>query len=160
METVVRVAVVYVLLMVMVRVLGKRELASLSTFEFILLILVPELLQQALVREDFSLTNAMVGVTTLFSLVFVTSMISFRSERAARVISGQPTVLVHDGRLIEEHLQLERIAPGELFSEMHKAGIDRLEQVRWAILEEDGRIAIVPTGGPSRSSEDRPGPGG
>lgn len=155
MDTVLRVAFVYLILMVMVRVLGKRELASLSTFEFILLLLVPEMLQQALVREDFSLTNALIAVTTLFSLVFVTSMISFRSERAARVISGQPTVLAHDGRLIEEHLQIERITPGELFSEMHKAGIERLEDVRWAILEEDGKIAIVPSGRVSGAKDEQ-----
>ena len=144
METVVRVLVVYLLLLFGLRLVGKREFGELSAFDLVTLLLIPELVSQALTRNDYSLTNAIVGVTTLLALVFLTSLLAHRFRRVERLIEGVPTVLVARGRLIIEACDRERISAAELFSEMHKNGVETLELVRWAILEPDGRIAIVP----------------
>lgn len=144
METVLRVAYVYVVLMLGLRVMGKRELSKLSPFELITLLLVPELFQQAMIREDFSMTNATVAVATLFSLVFATSVVSYLFPKAGTVIAGEPAVLVHNGTFQEEAMNRERIPPSEIYAEMHQVGLEELSQVKWAILEADGKIALVP----------------
>ena len=144
METVLRVTLFYLFILFGLRVLGKREFSQLSPLELVMLLLIPELASQSLVRDDFSLTNGIIAIATVFTLVFLSSVLQHHSKAVSRVISGSPTILVADGEFIQEHLNRERIDPGEIFSEMHKIGLSRLEQVRWAILEPDGRIAIVP----------------
>lgn len=144
METVLRVAAIYLFVLVALRVLGKREFGQLSPIELVTLLMIPEIVSQALTREDYSLTNAAIGVATLLVLVFVTSLLMHRFQKAEIVIAGQPTVLVRQGELIGGALNKMRITPDEVFNEMHKAGLQQLEQVQWAILESDGRIAIVP----------------
>lgn len=147
METVPRVVFVYVLVWACFRILGKRELTQMSPFELVTLLFVPQLFSRALTRQDYSMTNAVIGATTLFSLVFLTSLASYRFPRFAGVMEARPTVLVHRGALVDAHLDRERIAASDIFSAMHKVGLDRLEQVEWAILEADGRIALVPVTG-------------
>jgi uncharacterized membrane protein YcaP (DUF421 family) len=149
MEIVVRIVILYFFIVVGLRIIGKREFAQLSPLELVLLLLIPEIASQALVGEDFSVTRAMVGISTLLSLVFLSSLLMQKSRRAEVVIAGEPVLLVRRGEMIEPNMARERITPEELFTEMHKAGIERLEQVRWAILEADGRVAIVPEGGPA-----------
>ncbi|WP_437964075.1 YetF domain-containing protein [Sorangium sp. So ce260] len=146
METVARVTVVYLFLAVAFRVLGKRELSSMSPFELVTLMLIPEIVSQALVREA-SLANALAGVSTLLVLVFLTSVLTHLSPRASKVIDGSPTVLVANGRILEEACNRQRIQPEEIVSEMHKSGLADLSQVRWAILEADGDLTIIPAQG-------------
>ena len=144
METVIRVALIYLFVLFSLRVMGKREFSQLSPLELVTLLLIPELAAQALVREDFSLVNALIALSTLFVLVFISTLLQYHSRKASKAISGSPSVLVSDGELIEKNLNEERVGAEEIFSEMHKAGFAELSQVRWAILETDGSIAIVP----------------
>jgi uncharacterized membrane protein YcaP (DUF421 family) len=144
METVIRVTIVYLFLMFGLRVLGKREFGQLSPLELVSLLLIPELVSNALQSEDFSLVDAMVGVSTLFALTLLTSMLLHMNKQAEKVISGEPTVLVYHGQIAADAMNRERVTPDEIFSEMHKSGLERLEQVAWAILEDDGTITIVP----------------
>ncbi len=144
METVLRVVVVYLFLMISLRILGKREFGQLSPLELVSLLLVPELVANALQGEGYSLVNAAVAVSTLFALTLLTSMLMHVSKTAETVISGDPKVLVHHGRLLDKNMNRERVSPDEIFSEMHQSGLERLEQVAWAILDGDGKIAIVP----------------
>ena len=116
-----------------------------SPFELVTLLLIPQLFSRALTRQDYSMTNAVIGATTLVTLVFLTSAASYRFRRVSRVMQAKPTVLVHHGSLMEEHLNRERIAPEDIVSAMHKVGLERLGQVEWAILEGDGKIAFIPT---------------
>ncbi|WP_437752099.1 DUF421 domain-containing protein [Sorangium sp. So ce1389] len=146
MEIVARVAFVYVFLAAALRVIGKRELSSLSPFELVTLMLIPEIVSQALIREA-SLMNALAGVSTLLVLVFLTSVVTHLSPGASRVVDGSPTVLVAKGRILEKACNRERIQPEEIFSEMHRSGLEHLSQVRWAILEADGDLTIIPEQG-------------
>lgn len=145
METVTRVVFVYVFVWSCFRLLGKRELTQMSPFELVTLLFIPQLFSRALTRQDYSMTNAVIGATTLFTLVFVTSAASYSSKRFARVIQAHPRILVDHGRLVEDSLNRERIAPNDIFSAMHKVGLERLEQVEWGILESDGKIALIPS---------------
>jgi uncharacterized membrane protein YcaP (DUF421 family) len=157
MDTVIRVAFVYFLLMVILRVMGKRELSEMSPFELVTLLLIPEIFSPALAREDYSMTHATIGVATLCTLVFATALLTFRSKRAEVLIEGEPTILVRNGKFIERHLQRERITPDEIVTEMHKAGVEQLEDLRWAILEVDGKISIIPRESRSQKrDEDHP----
>jgi len=144
MEAVLRVVVIYLLIVVGLRLLGKREFGQLSPLELVTLLLIPEIVSNAIQGQHFSITHAVVGVSTLFVLVFLTSLFGARWRRFQRVLDGSPRVLVHDGKLIPESMMAERVTPDEVMSEMRKAGCDQLAQVRWAILETDGKISIVP----------------
>jgi uncharacterized membrane protein YcaP (DUF421 family) len=150
METIFRVVFVYVFVWACFRVLGKRELTQMSPFELVTLLFIPQLFSRALTRQDYSMTNAVIGASTLFLLVFLTSAASYRSSRFARVVEAQPRVLVRRGQLVPEHLDRERIPARDIFSAMHKVGLERLEQVEWAILEGDGKISLIPSSRDSR----------
>ena len=147
METVIRVVFVYVFVWACFRVLGKRELSQMAPFELVMLLFVPQFFSRALTRQDYSMTNAIAASTTLFSLVLLTSILSFKFGAFRRFMEARPTVLVKSGQILSRSLGQERIAAEEIFSAMHKAGVERLEQVQWAILEADGKIAIIRSDG-------------
>lgn len=144
METVLRIVFIYLFLLVALRLMGKREFGELAPFDFVVLLLIPEIFSQAMAREDFSLTNAIIAVSTLLTLVFATSLLNFRFKAMGKAVAGVPAVLVRHGYLVPTNLERERIAPGEILDAMHAAGLHRMDEVRWAILETDGRITIIP----------------
>jgi uncharacterized membrane protein YcaP (DUF421 family) len=139
-----RVAFVYFFLMIAFRFAGKRELSEMSPFELVTVLLIPEIFSSALNKSDNSLTNATISVATLFVLVFVTGLLIFRSRRLETLLEGEEAVLVRNGKLLTETLKKERVTPEEVYTEMHKAGVEDIRDVRWAILEVDGHIAIIP----------------
>ena len=144
MATVIRVVIAYLILWAAFRVLGKRELTRMSPLELVLLLLIPQLFSRALTREDYSLTNAVVGASTLLSLVFLSSAGIYRSRAIAKVMVSKPTVLVSDGRFILDAMHEERISSADVYEAVQKAGFADVAQVKWAILQSDGAIAIVP----------------
>ena len=153
MDTVIRVAIIYVFLMAAFRILGKREFGQLSSFDLVILLMIPELVSQSLTREDYSLTNAIVAVSALMILVFLTSLLSHMSPALEKVINGEPAVLVQHGRMVPESMNRERVNPDEVLDAMHAAGLERIEQVKWAILGSDGRISVVPAPSPGTRSQ-------
>lgn len=144
METVLRVVIIYLFILFGMRIIGKREFGAISPLELVTLLLIPELASQALIREDFSLVNAIIAISTLLVLVFLSSAVTHMSPAAEKILSGAPAVLVSHGKLIESNLNKERVSTEELFGEMHKAGLHDLRQIKWAILESGGSIAFVP----------------
>lgn len=147
MDTVARVAVIYLVLFVIFRVLGKRELGALTPFELVTLMIIPEIVSQSLTDHDSSVTNAIVGATTLCLLVFATSLLTHRFPRVNALTESSPKLLVAHGRILEANMNVERMSADELFGEMHRAGVARLEDVEWAILQSDGHVAIIPVRG-------------
>jgi uncharacterized membrane protein YcaP (DUF421 family) len=146
-EPVIRVAVMYVFLLVCFRIIGKRELGEMSPFELVTLLMVPEIISPALTTEDISLTGAIAGACTLFVIVFAVSALSQRFRKVNDLVEGGAVVIVRHGQFIEKRMTLERVQPREVLSEMHRSGVDDLEKVKWAILEPDGKISIIPVGG-------------
>ena len=145
MDTVFRIALIYLFVLIGLRILGKREFGQLSPLELVSLLMIPEIVSQALVGNDYSLTTGLTGVATLLVLVFITSLLVQRFERVERLVAGEPTLLVHKGRFIADAMNRMRVTPDEVLTELHKAGLSDLAQVQWAILETDGSIALVPT---------------
>lgn len=141
-QTACHVALAFVALLVLFRVIGKRELSRLSPFEFVTLMLVPEIVSQV-VQGEGNLSASFVGLCTLFALVLITSLLSHRFTSVQQLMESAPTLLVAGGRLLEANMNRERIAPAELIAEMHKHGIANLEDVSWAILEGSGDITFV-----------------
>lgn len=144
MTIVVRIAVIYVFLLVALRLMGKREFSQLSPFELVTLLLIPEILTEALSMGETSITAAFIGVSTLLALVFVTSAVAYRVPWFGELMEGEPVVLVRQGRLVPSAMHRERVSPQEILSEMHKSGLERMEEVRWGILEPDGTISFIP----------------
>lgn len=141
--TIGRIAAIYVFLIAAFRLLGKRELSQLSALELITLMIIPEIASGTL-NGDAPLIDALVGISALLVLVFAVSLLSARFKGFARLTEAPARVLVVDGRLCDDALRRERITPEELFAEMHKQGLTRLEDVRWAILESGGHITFIP----------------
>lgn len=144
MEVVARVAVIYVFLMVGLRVIGKREFGQLTPFELVTLLLIPEIVTDALTGPDHSVTAAFIGVTTLLTLVFLMSLFAYRFPSFGRLTEGKPAVLARQGGLVAGTMHRERISPDELNLELHKYGLEHVSQVKWALLEVDGSITLVP----------------
>lgn len=158
MEIVLRIACVYVLLTLAFRVLGKRELSQLSPFELIMLLLVAEIVSPALTAGDESLTGGLFGAATLLVLTFAHSVLSYRFRAVRDVSEAPPSLVVHHGRLIENALHKDRIHPDEVFSEMHKSGIEHLSQVKWGFLEADGKMGFVRMDEGDTTHPDEPAP--
>jgi uncharacterized membrane protein YcaP (DUF421 family) len=144
MEIVLRIAFIYLFLLVALRLMGKREFSQLSPFELVTLLIIPEILTESLHMGEASLTSAFVGVATLLTLVFLTSLLAYRIPRLGRITEGEPVVLVQHGFLVPSALHRERVSPVEILSEMHKAGLETMDQVKWGVLEPDGKISFVP----------------
>jgi uncharacterized membrane protein YcaP (DUF421 family) len=144
---VVKVTIVYLFLMIAFRLVGKRELGTLSPFELVTVILIPEMASEALMGTG-ALVDALIGVSMLFLLVLAFSTLTHRFTSIARLVEASPTILVAHGRLREDAMNRERIDPQGLYSEMHKRGFEDVAQIRWAILESDGEISFIPEGAP------------
>src|SRR5687767_13681369 len=144
MDTVLRVVVIYLFLLIGMRLMGKREFGQLSPHEFVILLIIPEIVSSALNRQNESMTNAIVGTTTIFLLVFISSLLTHRFPKVEKLVHDAEAVLVHKGKFFDETMNEEHVTPDEIMSEAHKAGVDKVQEIRWAILESDGKIAIVP----------------
>lgn len=142
--TVWRVVGIYAIILASLRLLGKREFSQLSPIELICLILIPDLVSQGVVGESPTFMNAIVALSTLFMLVALTSTTIQLSDRIERVLISEPSVLVKDGRLIEKHLKSEVVTPDEILTAARRQGYCKLEDIRYAVLETDGTITIVP----------------
>jgi uncharacterized membrane protein YcaP (DUF421 family) len=143
-DIVLRAAVVFFVLLVVMRAVGRRELNTMEPFDVILLVVIGDLVQQGVTQSDYSLTGAVMVIATITLLTVVTSYLSFRFRRLRPVLEGEPLVLLQDGRPIERNLRRERITMEELRAAARQQQIGSLERVRLAILETDGRISFIP----------------
>lgn len=150
-----RIAFIYFFLMLAIRIMGKREMSEMSPFELVTLLMVPEIFSSTLSKEQYSMAQSTVGVATLFTLVFITGLVTFRFRRVEQAVEGQPRILATDGELLEDNLKRERVTADEVLAEAHKAGLESIDDVRWAILEVDGKISIIPkTPQPTRQRDE------
>jgi uncharacterized membrane protein YcaP (DUF421 family) len=144
METVIRVVVAYVFIVLGLRIVGKRSFGQLSPADLVVLMLIPEFFQQSISREDFSMTNALIATSTLLIGVLVIDTIGYRFPRFGNLIAGKPVTVVSHGELRTDRMDRERISPDEILDAMHRAGLERMDQVKWAVLYPDGVVAVVP----------------
>ncbi|MDP1820580.1 MAG: DUF421 domain-containing protein [Acidimicrobiales bacterium] len=143
MEVILRASVIFLVLFLIARGVGKRELSEMTVFELILLVTMGDLVQQGVTQEDQSVTGAALAVGTLAFWIHVFSKASYRVKGARPVLEGVPTVIVHDGQPIDEALRLENITLDELKEGARNQGIADLSQIRLGVLEPDGRFSFI-----------------
>src|SRR4029079_4230620 len=147
MDLVLRAIFVFGFILLLTRVIGKRELGSLQPFDLVLLIILGDALQQGLTQDDYSLTGAVLVVGTIAVLQVGVSWVSFRFPRVRPILEGEPVVIVQDGKVIERNLQRERLTVQEVTEAARKQQIAHLAEVRWAVLETSGEISFIKTSG-------------
>ncbi|HEY1540370.1 MAG TPA: YetF domain-containing protein [Solirubrobacteraceae bacterium] len=143
MDIAVRAIVVFGLLLLITRAVGRRELSSMEPFDLILLVVMGDLIQQGVTQSDYSLTGAVIVISVIAVLTVLTSYVSFRVPRLRRTLEGEPIVLVEHGRVIERNLHRERMTREELAAEARLQQIGDIETVRLAVLETNGRVSFI-----------------
>lgn len=145
MDTIIRAAAMYAFLFVVFRVSGKRTLSDITTFDLILLLIISETTQQALVGDDFSIVTAVVLISTLFLIEIGLTMVKQHSPRLDKFFEGEPVVLVENGRPLEERMQIERVDLDDILEAARRwRGLERIDQIKFAVLERDGNITVIP----------------
>ncbi len=144
MDLVVRATVVFFFIFLVTRIAGRRELNSLEPFDVILLVVLGDLVQQGITQSDQSVTGTLTVISTVTLLSVAVSWASFRSRRLRLATEGEPIVLVQDGRIIERNLRRERLTRGDLEEEARRQQVGSLADIRWAILEKEGSISVIP----------------
>jgi len=143
MDLVLRSVYVFVLIFIVTRVVGRRELSSLEPFDLILLVVIGDLVQQGVTQSDYSLTGATTVVVTMALLTVLTAYMSFRFRRLRPVLEGEPLLLVADGEILHKHLRSERLTIEEILAEARENQIASLDDVRFAVLETNGKISFL-----------------
>jgi uncharacterized membrane protein YcaP (DUF421 family) len=145
MESIVRAAIVYVVLLVLFRIAGKRSLAEVTSFDLVLLLIISEATQQAMIDTDNSMTNSLLLVTTLIGMNILFSVIATRWKPFQKLIEDVPLVILEDGRPLLQRMRKERVEEDEILEAARQSqGLERLDQIKYAILERTGHITIVP----------------
>jgi uncharacterized membrane protein YcaP (DUF421 family) len=149
-DLVLRSIFVFFLILVITRAVGRRELSSMEPFDLILLVVMGDLVQQGVTQSDYSLTGATTVIVTMAGLVVGTAYLSFRFKRLRPLLEGEPTLLVSEGRLLEKALHRERMTVEELRAEARLQSIGSLDDIRYAVLETNGKISFITAaaGGP------------
>jgi uncharacterized membrane protein YcaP (DUF421 family) len=144
METILRTLAVYGFLLVIFRLAGKRAMADTDTFDFVVLLIISEATQQALVGDDYSLTTAFLVITTLIGCGLLLAVIKQRSSGAARILDGLPVVIIDDGKLLHDRMAKLHVDEQDVLEAGRcQEGIGTIEEIRYAVLERNGQISVV-----------------
>jgi uncharacterized membrane protein YcaP (DUF421 family) len=130
------------------RIAGKRELGQMTVFDLVVILLISNAVQNAMVGPDLSVQGGIAAAVTLLALDRAVARLRLHGGVWGRLIEGTPSVLVEDGQLIEPHLRKEKLDRGELEMVIREHGVESLEDVKLAVLETDGAISIVPRTSP------------
>lgn len=142
-EIIIRSAVIFIFLFVLFRFLGKKHISKLTPFDFILLLIMSECVQNALVKDDKSVSAALISISTLVSLNVLLNKITFKSKKAEELIDGIPKVLIKDGHLYKELMRQETITDKELHEALRIGGVLDIKDVYLAMLETNGSISVI-----------------
>jgi uncharacterized membrane protein YcaP (DUF421 family) len=149
-EIVLRTVVVYLVILLGLRLAGKREIGQMTVFDLVVLLLIANAVQNAMVGPDTSLIGGLLAAGTLLVMNALIALLRLRSTRLRHLVEGTPTVLVLHGEVIQEHLRREGIDEETLQASFREHGIEEVTDVDMAVLEIDGSISVVPVGGTTR----------
>ncbi len=145
MDSVIKAAVVYFVLWAIIRISGRRTLGEMTAFDFVLFLVIGGATQRGLTGQDFSLTNAFMLVTTFMVIDIILSVVERRSPRLRRILKGMPLIVVENGAALSWRLRAARITEGDIMESARKLqGLERMDQIKFAILEANGDITIIP----------------
>jgi uncharacterized membrane protein YcaP (DUF421 family) len=143
MDLVLRTIFVFVVILLITRAVGRRELSSMEPFDLILLVVIGDLVQQGVTQSDYSLTGTTTVIVTMASLVVLTAYLGFRFKRLRPLLEGEPTLLISEGRLLERNLRRQRMTVEELRAEARLQSIGSFDAIRYAVLETNGKISFI-----------------
>ena len=145
MELVIRGVFMYLFLMIVVRVMGKRTMAQASTFDFVLLLTISQVTQQALVGMDYSLTGAVILIIVFVAVNVVFTVIKEKSRFFSKLIEGTPLILVDNGKMLPVRMEQSQVDEEDIMLAARSTqGLERMNQIKYAVLEKDGSISIIP----------------
>ena len=145
MDSIIRAAAVYLVLLLLFRIVGKRTLAETGTFDFVLLLIIAEATQQAMIDDDNSMTNAFLIIVTLLALNVGFSLLKQRWPLVDRLVDDVPVLIMVDGRPLQERMEQARVDERDILQAARETqGLERLDQIKHAVLERDGSISVVP----------------
>lgn len=142
-ELIARAVSVYVFLLLLLRLTGKRQVGQLSPFDFVLLLILSNAVQNSMNGGDNSLVGGLISAVTLVALNYGVGALTFRSRKAEALLDGQPEVLVHNGRVCKGAMQKAQLTPQELDAALRRQGCQSVSEVRLAILEVNGAISVI-----------------
>ncbi|MHB8734424.1 MAG: DUF421 domain-containing protein [Terriglobales bacterium] len=142
-EIVVRCTAVYLLVLLLLRLMGKREVGQMNTVDFVMLLLIANAVQNAMTGPDTSLVGGAVAAATLIGINFVLSHTLLKHARLRKLVEGSPTLLIHDGQILQDHLRSEGITQEALEAALREHGVARAADCSSAILEVDGSISVL-----------------
>jgi uncharacterized membrane protein YcaP (DUF421 family) len=143
MDIVIRAAFAFLVILLLTRIVGRRELNTLEPFDLILLVTIGDLVQQGVTQNDFSVTGLLLALGTIAVLTVVFSYLPWRFKVLRPVLEGVPVILIQDGDVIEKNLRRHRLTQEEIAAEARHQQIDSFEKIRWAVLETSGKISFI-----------------
>lgn len=145
MNPVLRGVIIYLFLLIVFRFMGKRSLANTTTFDFVVLLIISEVTQNALVGEDYSITNALVLISTLMGVDIVLSLLKKKFKRFDQIAEGMPLIVVDHGQPLQDRMQKTGVDAEDILQAARQfQGLERMDQIKYAVLEKDGSISIIP----------------
>jgi uncharacterized membrane protein YcaP (DUF421 family) len=138
-----RTTVIYAVVLLGMRISGKREVGQMTPFDLTLLLLLSNAVQNAMTGTDTSVLGGVVAAATLLLLNYVIAELSGGNRRFRKLVQGQPSLLVHDGTIIAAHMAREHVSMDELQQSLREHGIAGLTEVALAVLEVDGSISVL-----------------
>ena len=142
-EFVLRATIIYVLVLILLRISGKKQIGELSPIDLVLLLILSETVQNAMTAGDDSVTAGIILASTLVGLSYMTDRLAFRSKKIERLIEGDPVVLIHNGKINQKNMNKEKVTQSELKESLRKHEVLEIADVRYAILETDGKISVI-----------------
>lgn len=145
MEAILRAIAIYLFLMILFRISGRRSLGDITTFDFVLLLIISEATQQAMLGENFSLTNGFLVILALVAFDIAMSLLMRRFPSLSAWVQGKPLIIVDDGRPLRDLMRKARVEEDDILTAARiTQGLERMDQIKYAVLERSGGISIVP----------------
>jgi uncharacterized membrane protein YcaP (DUF421 family) len=142
-EFVLRGLIIYLFLIVLLRLTGKRQVGQMSPFDLVLLLVLSNAVQNSMNGGDNSVIGGMISAVTLVGVNWVVALLTFRNKKMEALIEGRPDVLIHNGKLFEKTLDHAKLTHHEVMASLREAGCASIEEVQCAILENDGSISVL-----------------
>jgi uncharacterized membrane protein YcaP (DUF421 family) len=142
-DIVIRAAVAYVFIIFLLRIIGRRELSTLAPSDLVLLVVMGDLVQNGVTQSDQSVTGVFLALSTFAILTVAVSVVTFKSRRVQTLVEGAPLILVQDGKPVEKNLRSERLNIDDIAEQARGQGIERLDEIKWCVLESSGSMSFI-----------------
>jgi len=156
MDTVLRAATVYFVLLLLFRITGNRSMAQITVFDFVLLLIISESAQQGITANDYSVVNSVILISTLAAIDILISLFKQRFSKIDRVVDGLPLILVRQGEMLKDRMEKARVDEADILEAARELqGLEGMRQIKYAVLERSGDISIIPWDQPAAPSDER-----